>query len=67
MKRIIFVLTLLLFFSHEKLKAQGSVGYYPWSSLLSVSTNPEKAILAGCPFSDQFTFQQSERRHSPDI
>ena len=29
-----------MFFGHEGLMAQGSVGYYPWSNLLSVSTNP---------------------------
>jgi hypothetical protein len=56
MKRIIFVLTLLLFFSHEKLKAQGSVGYYPWSSLLSVSTNPEKAIWLDARFQTNSLF-----------
>jgi len=28
----------------KELKAQASVGYYPWSNLLSVSTNTKKAI-----------------------
>ncbi len=42
MKRVLFVLMLLL--GQEKLRAQASVGYYPWSSLLTVSTNAKKVI-----------------------
>jgi hypothetical protein len=44
MKRILFVLMLLLFSGREPLSAQASVGYYPWSALLTVSTNAKKAI-----------------------
>nr|WP_295926108.1 hypothetical protein [uncultured Dyadobacter sp.] len=45
MKRTLQVLSLLLLLaSHQKLRAQASVGYYPWSSLLTVSTNAKKAI-----------------------
>ncbi len=38
------VLTLMLLLGQEKLRAQASVGYYPWSSLLTVSTNAKKVI-----------------------
>lgn len=44
MKRVLFVLTLMLLASFGKLRAQATVGYYPWSSLLTVSTNAKKAI-----------------------
>ncbi|MCF0071440.1 hypothetical protein LZD49_13240 [Dyadobacter sp. CY261] len=44
MKRVLFVLMLLLLLGQEKLRAQASVGYYPWSSLLTVSTNAKRAI-----------------------
>lgn len=44
MKRVLFVLTLMLLVSLEKLRAQATVGYYPWSNLLTVSTNAKKAI-----------------------
>ena len=44
MKRVLFVLTLILLASFGKLKAQATVGYYPWSSLLTVSTNAKKVI-----------------------
>jgi hypothetical protein len=44
MKRVLFVLMLTLLMGHEKLRAQASVGYYPWSNLLTVSTNAKKAI-----------------------
>lgn len=44
MKRVLFVLILMLLLGQEKLRAQASVGYYPWSNLLTVSTNAKKAI-----------------------
>lgn len=44
MKRVLFVLTLMLLASFGKLRAQATVGYYPWSSLLTVSTNAKKVI-----------------------
>ncbi|WP_426292221.1 hypothetical protein ACN9ML_19945 [Dyadobacter endophyticus] len=44
MKRVLFVLMLMLLLGQEKLRAQASVGYYPWSNLLTVSTNAKKAI-----------------------
>jgi hypothetical protein len=44
MKRVLFILMLMLLLGQEKLRAQASVGYYPWSSLLTVSTNAKKAI-----------------------
>ncbi|WP_157505133.1 hypothetical protein [Dyadobacter beijingensis] len=44
MKRVLLVLTLMLLLGQEKLRAQASVGYYPWSSLLTVSTNAKKVI-----------------------
>lgn len=44
MKKTILIIALLTFCFGEKLIAQASVGYYPWSSLLTVSTNTKKAI-----------------------
>jgi hypothetical protein len=44
MKRVLFVLMLMLLLGQGKLQAQASVGYYPWSSLLTVSTNAKKVI-----------------------
>ncbi|WP_353723074.1 hypothetical protein [Dyadobacter sp. 676] len=44
MKRVLFVLMLVTLPGLEKARAQASVGYYPWSSLLTVSTNAKKAI-----------------------
>jgi len=44
MKKIIFLITILTFCFGQKLVAQASVGYYPWSSLLTVSTNTKKAV-----------------------
>lgn len=43
MKRVLFVLMLVLL-NWQNLQAQATVGYYPWSSLLTVSTNAKKAI-----------------------
>lgn len=43
MKKI-YVLLLFMICSRTNLMAQASVGYYPWSSLLSVSTNPRNAV-----------------------
>lgn len=34
----------MLLLGNQKLRAQASVGYYPWSSLLTVSTNARNAI-----------------------
>ncbi|WP_229212971.1 hypothetical protein [Dyadobacter soli] len=44
MKRVLFVLMLMLLLGQGKLRAQASVGYYPWSSLLTVSTNAKNVI-----------------------
>jgi hypothetical protein len=44
MKKIFAPLLILLVFSVSELKAQASVGYYPWSNLVSISTNTQKAI-----------------------
>ena len=44
MKRVLFVLMLIFLLGQEKLRAQASVGYYPWSSLLTVSTNAKKVV-----------------------
>lgn len=44
MKRVLFVLMLIALLGQGKLRAQASVGYYPWSSLLTVSTNAKKVI-----------------------
>lgn len=44
MKKIFAPLIILLFVGVGELRAQASVGYYPWSNLISVSTNTKKAI-----------------------
>jgi hypothetical protein len=56
MKRIIFALTLILFLNQQKLRAQASVGYYPWSSLLTISTNSKKAIWLDARFQTNSLF-----------
>ncbi|CAG5008148.1 hypothetical protein DYBT9275_04203 [Dyadobacter sp. CECT 9275] len=44
MKRLIPLAFALFLLSNQSLFAQASVGYYPWSSSLTVSTNPKKII-----------------------
>lgn len=44
MKRSSGLFILAFFLSPVVSFAQASVGYYPWSSLLSVSTNPQRAV-----------------------
>jgi hypothetical protein len=56
MKRIIFVLTLIFFLNQQKAKAQASVGYYPWSSLLTISTNSKKAVWLDTRFQTNSLF-----------
>ncbi|MCE7068106.1 hypothetical protein [Dyadobacter sp. CY326] len=56
MKRIFFVLTLILFLNQQKLSAQASVGYYPWSSLLTISTNSKKVVWLDARFQTNSLF-----------
>ncbi|NIJ55366.1 hypothetical protein [Dyadobacter arcticus] len=56
MKKIILLITLLSICSFETLKAQASVGYYPWSSLLSISTNSRKAVWLDTRFQTNSLF-----------
>jgi hypothetical protein len=56
MKRIFLLATLFLFANRSLVFAQASVGYYPWSSLLSVSTNPKKAIWLDARFQTNSLF-----------
>ncbi|CAG5073172.1 hypothetical protein DYBT9623_04675 [Dyadobacter sp. CECT 9623] len=56
MKKLFCLLTVLFALNTETLKAQASVGYYPWSSLLSVSTNPRKAIWLDTRFQTNSLF-----------
>ncbi len=44
MRRIFLLILVFTIANKNVLLAQASVGYYPWSSLLSVSTNPKKAV-----------------------
>ncbi|TDE11573.1 hypothetical protein [Dyadobacter psychrotolerans] len=44
MKKVFLLLVLFTIISREKVLAQASVGYYPWSNLLTVSTNATNAI-----------------------
>jgi hypothetical protein len=56
MKRILILVILFLICSREGLMAQGSVGYYPWSNLLTVSTNPRKVIWVDARFQTNSLF-----------
>ena len=56
MKKLFCLLIILFTLSTETLRAQASVGYYPWSSLLSVSTNPRKAIWLDTRFQTNSLF-----------
>jgi hypothetical protein len=44
MKKIFALLLLSAALGNHQLKAQASVGYYPWSNLLTVSTSTQKAV-----------------------
>ncbi len=44
MKRLAKLIFIFLIITPTDAFSQASVGYYPWSSLISVSTNPSKAI-----------------------
>ncbi|WP_149241831.1 hypothetical protein [Dyadobacter sp. 32] len=56
MKRI-FLLTFVFFIAAKGLIfAQASVGYYPWSSLLSISTNSKKAVWLDTRFQTNSLF-----------
>lgn len=44
MKKIFALVLLFVLCGKAELRAQASVGYYPWSNLLSVSTSTQKAI-----------------------
>jgi hypothetical protein len=56
MKRILILVILFLICGREGLMAQGSAGYYPWSNLLTVSTNPRKLIWADARFQTNSLF-----------
>ncbi|WP_439555212.1 hypothetical protein [Dyadobacter sp.] len=56
MKKLLCSLIILFALSTGTLKAQASVGYYPWSSLLSVSTNSKKAIWLDTRFQTNSLF-----------
>lgn len=56
MKKYILFFAFLLLYGPEKLLAQSSVGYYPWSSLLTVSTNPKKTIWLDTRFQTNSLF-----------
>ena len=44
MKKVLLLIVLFALIGSEKLRAQASVGYYPWSNLLTVSTNATNAV-----------------------
>jgi len=56
MKRIFLLIVILIAANKSALLAQASVGYYPWSSLLSVSTNPKKAVWLDSRFQTNSLF-----------
>jgi hypothetical protein len=56
MKKSLLAVLFVLLLGQEKLKAQASVGYYPWSSLLSVSTNPRNVIWFDARFQTNSLF-----------
>lgn len=44
MKKLFILLVIFVISNLNELRAQASVGYYPWSNLLSVTTSTQKAI-----------------------
>lgn len=56
MKRNFLLIVVFIIASRSSLFAQASVGYYPWSSLLSVSTNPQKAVWLDARFQTNSLF-----------
>lgn len=44
MKRLAKIIFILFIITQSDAFSQASVGYYPWSSLISISTNPTKAV-----------------------
>lgn len=54
MKKLILVC--LMACLAECVSAQGSVGYYPWTSLLSISTNPDKKVWLDTRFQTNSLF-----------
>jgi hypothetical protein len=44
MKKVFLLLVLFTIIGREKVLAQATVGYYPWSNLLTISTNATNAI-----------------------
>lgn len=56
MKRIFLLTFIFLVSTKSLLFAQASVGYYPWSSLLSVSTSPRRAVWVDTRFQTNSLF-----------
>ncbi|QRR03218.1 hypothetical protein [Dyadobacter sandarakinus] len=56
MKKLAAAFGILFLLNHTHLQAQGSVGYYPWSSLLSISTNPQKQVWLDARFQTNSLF-----------
>lgn len=56
MKRLIILVVFFLICGREGLMAQGSVGYYPWSNLLTISTNPRKVFWVDSRFQTNSLF-----------
>jgi hypothetical protein len=56
MKRILILIVFFLICSREGLMAQGSAGYYPWNSLLTISTNPRKLLWVDARFQTNSLF-----------
>jgi hypothetical protein len=56
MKRILLLTFLFISANKSLLYAQASVGYYPWSSLLTISTNPQKAVWLDTRFQTNSLF-----------
>jgi hypothetical protein len=56
MRKYLLVTAFILSLGLQELKAQASVGYYPWSSLLSISTNPRNVIWGDVRFQTNSLF-----------
>ncbi|KQS23872.1 hypothetical protein [Dyadobacter sp. Leaf189] len=56
MKKLLCLFIFIFTLSTGTLQAQASVGYYPWSSLLSISTNSRKAIWLDTRFQTNSLF-----------
>jgi hypothetical protein len=56
MKRILLLTFLFIIANKSLLHAQASVGYYPWSNILTISTNPQRVVWLDTRFQTNSLF-----------